>query len=508
MRVFGTSIALLFLAVAAAAQATATASPQPLQGIEPLANQLRAEWKTPGLAVGVVRDGQVVLATGYGFRDQEKSLPVTTKTIFPIGSTSKSFTALALAILNDQHKLDWDDRVREHLPTFTLADPVASERATLRDLLLHRTGLARHDLVWYSSNFTRKQLIDRLPYLAMSHDFRSTFQYNNLMYMTAGYLAGEVSGQGWEQLVRKSILDPLQMSSTNFSDAESEKSVDHALPYSEHGGVAKRIPFKPADAIGPAGGINSNIDDLLHYVLMLLANGQYDGKQIVSVTNLKEIQSPQILMGQPSRYPELSDPAYGMGWVIQTYRGHRYVWHNGGIDGFYTLIALLPDDHIGVVVLSNNLVRPPAECLTRSIFDRLLGLPPVDWDARYKKDDEAAKKAEKEADQKEFADRVPGTHPSHPLTDYAGTYENPGYGTVTIALSGDALHFTLNELSSPLEHYHYDVFNTPQGDEILSGLKLRFGTGMNGKIESVSIPLESDVSDIVFKRLAPPAPPQ
>lgn len=495
-------LAVVCLAVASFAQQPAPASGQPaLQGIDAFANHLREEWKAPGLALGVIRDGHVLLASGYGYRDAEKSLPVTTKTLFPIGSTSKSFTTLALAILKDQHKIDWDDRVRKYLPAFQLADPVASDRATLRDLLLHRTGLARNDLVWYSSSFTRKQLFDRLRYLPMNKDFRSTFQYNNLMYMTAGYLAGEVSGQGWEKLVQHSILDPLQMRSTNFSDAESEKSSDYALPYDKVNGAAQRIPFKPVLGIGPAGGIDSNIDDLLHYVSMLLAGGQYDGKQLVSAASLKEIQSPQIFMGQPSRYPELTYPLYGMGWVDQTYRGHRYVWHNGGIDGFYTLIALLPNEHIGVVVLSNNLVRPPAECLVRNVFDRLLGLPPIDWNARFEKEEEAATKAEKEAEQKEFADRKTGTQPSHPLQDYAGTYEDPGYGTVTVKVAGGALQFALNDLSSPLQHYHYDVFNTPQGTQVISGLKMRFLSGMDGKVDRIAIPLEPDAGDIVFTRV-------
>ena len=474
-----------------------------LQGIDSFANQLLTEWKVPGLGIGIVHDGTVVLEKGYGYRDLEQKLPFTARTLFPVGSTSKSFTALALAILKDQKKLDWDDRVRQYLPSYELADPVASERMTIRDLLLHRSGLARNDMLWYSSDFTRKQIFDRLKYLEMGKGFRNRFDYNNLGYMTAGYLAGEVAGSNWEQLVRTSILDPLQMTSTNFSDADSAKSPDYALPYDEVDGKVERIPFASTAAIGPAGSVHSSIDEMMHYAEMLLSGGKYNGKQIVSEANLKTIQSPQIVMGAPSPYPELSDPVYGMGWVIQTYRGHHYIWHNGGIDGFYTLLALLPDDHLGVVVFTNRLDRTAAEVLARNVFDRMLGMPPVDWDSRFR--ETAAKVTEAEnAERKKIADeRKPGTQPSHPLKDYTGTYTHPAYGTVTVSIEGDHLRIALNRLSAPLEHFNYDVFIVPHPQRTLGDLMVRFQTATSGEIDSVALPLEEDIHDIVFKRAKP-----
>lgn len=304
--------------------------------------------------------------------------------------------------------------------------------------------------------------------------------------MTAGYVAGEIGGKGWEQLVRESILEPLGMTSTNFSDAESPKSQDYAIPYNEIEGRIQRIPFASAEAIGPAGGINSNLDDILRYVQMLLAKGKYNGKQLVSEANLKTIQSPQILMGAPSAFGELGDPAYGMGWVIQSYRGHRHVWHNGGIDGFYTLIATLPDDHLGVVIFTNRLDRAAAEVLARNVFDRMLGLEPVNWDQRYREATETAKKAEADEMKSISAGRKPGTHPSHPLQDYAGTYTHRAYGTVTIAAEGDHLRFTLNRLTGLLEHYHYDVFIVPPSQQVLGDTTVRFETGESGALQSRS----------------------
>ncbi len=496
-------VILLVLSSLSFAQQASNDTPK-LQGIDGFAEQLLKEWNVPGLGMGIIHNGTIVLAKGYGYRDLEDKLPFTTKTLFPIGSTSKSFTALALAILKDKGKLDWDDRVRQYLPSYELSDPVASERMTIRDLLLHRSGLARNDMMWYQSGFTRKQIFDRLKYLSMGKGFRNGFDYNNLGYMTAGYLAGEVAGSSWEDLVRTSILTPLGMTSTNFSDTDSAKSPDYALPYDEVNGKVERIPFALTEAIGPAGSVHSSIDEMLHYVAMLLAHGKYEGKQIVSAASLKTIQSPQIMMGAPSPYPEQSAPAYGMAWVIQTYRGHRFVWHNGGIDGFYTLLALLPDDNVGVVIFTNRLdPRAAAEVLLRNVFDRMLGLTPVDWDSRFHEAEAKGKKAE-DAEFKKIADeRKPGTQPSHPLKDYAGTYSHPAYGNVVVTVDGDHLRFALNQLSAPLEHYHYDVFIVPHSQRTLGDLKVRFETAMSGEIESVAVPLEEDIPEIVFKREQP-----
>jgi CubicO group peptidase (beta-lactamase class C family) len=496
-------LVFLFLSLAATAQQASADAAAKLQGLDAFVEQLRSEWKVPGLALGVVQDGKVVMAKGYGYRDLEQQLPFTTKTLFPIGSTSKSFTALSLAILRDQGKLDWDDRVRRYLPFYELQDPVASERMTIRDLLLHRSGLARHDMVWYSSDFTMKQVLDRLKYLDMGKGFRNIFQYNNLGYMTAGYLAGEVDGHGWEHLVRERIFVPLDMKASNFSDAESEKTPDYALPYDVVDEKIQRIPFASTQGVAPAGAIHSTMDDMLHYAEMLLADGKYDGKQVVSEANLKTIQSPQILMGVPSPFAEMGAPAYGMGWAIQSYRGHRYVWHNGGIDGFYTLLALLPDDHLGVIVFTHRLDRAAAEVLARNVFDRMLGMQPVDWDQRYREASAKAKAAGAEEVKKIAAERKPGTHPAHPLADYAGTYLHPAYGTVTVSAEGDHLVFKLNRLSAPLEHYHYEVFIVPQADRVLGSQRVRFETGMSGAVDEVAVPLEDGVREIVFQRVKP-----
>lgn len=248
----------------AAAQAAQAEPAAKLQGIDDLVAQAMEEWKVPGLALGIVKDGKVIYAKGYGFRDVEHKLPVRTDTLFPIGSISKSFTSLAFAMLNDEGKVDWDKPIRTYLLEFQLYDPVASERATPRDLFSHRTGLPRHDIVWYSSDFSRADMVSRLKYLKPTKDFRSAYQYNNLTIMTMGYLEGKLTGLGWEGTIREKIFTPLGMTHSDLSVEDIEKTDNHALPYELKKEVVTQVPFHNIDTIGPAGSINSSIADMSH----------------------------------------------------------------------------------------------------------------------------------------------------------------------------------------------------------------------------------------------------
>src|SRR5580658_8495174 len=230
----------LILLIACAAIAAA----QKLDGFDAFANKELRDWKCDGFAIAIVQDGKVILSKGYGLRDVKKNLPVTDKTLFAIGSATKSFTVTSLGVLVDQGKLDWDKPVRDYLPDFRLWDQFATERMTPRDLVTHRSGLPRHDLMWYNSPFTRQELFDRLRYLEPNKDFRTTFQYQNLMFMTAGYLAGHVAGTTWQQLVRKSIFEPLGMSGSNFSVNDMQKSADFSLPYTVVNDTVVDMPFR------------------------------------------------------------------------------------------------------------------------------------------------------------------------------------------------------------------------------------------------------------------------
>lgn len=486
----------LLLAGAAAAQT--------LDGLDTFVNEEMKNWKVPGVAIAVVKDGKVILSRGYGFRDVANNKPVTPQTLFAIGSATKSFTVATLGVLVTQGKLEWDKPVREYLPDFRLYDPVASEHMTPRDLVTHRSGLPRHDMVWYNSTLSRKELYLRLRYLEPNKDFRSTFQYQNLMFMTAGYLAGQVAGSTWEEAARKNLLLPLAMNNTNFSVETSQKSSDFALPYEKTDkNEVKLIPFRPIDQIGPAGSINSSVVDMIHYVEMHLAGGKFGGKQVIAERDVNEMRTPQMVIPGVLRYAELGHQQYGMGFFITSYRGHKLVHHGGNIDGFSALVTFMPQDKIGMVILTNLNGTPFPAMLSYNVYDRLLGLSQVGWSARLKDDEAKSKASAEEAKKQGLTPRKPGTRPGHDLKEYAGEYENPAYGTVKIETDGDALKMSFHDFSTPLKHFHYEVFEAPANDlNRLEKVKVMFQTSWQGDIASLAIAFEPQVKDIVFTRAA------
>ena len=506
----GQSLELNFKrAPAAPATAPAPAAKPSLDGLDDFIAQVMKDWKVPGLALAVIQDGKVALLKGYGYRDTEKQLPVTPNTLFAIGSITKSFTVSTLGMEMDQGKVDWDKPVRDYLPTFKLFTPDLTEQMTIRDLITHRSGLPRHDLVWYSSDFSREDLLRRLQYLEPSKPLRTTFQYNNLMFMTAGYIAGQLNGTSWEDAVTARIFKPLEMNGTNFSELDTQNSADFAQPYrkgSDLKAELKRIPFDQQCpnrcAMGPAGEINSTAADMSKYLLFHMNHGKAGGKQLLGENNSIQMQVPQMAIpGQPA-YKEVGEGAYGMGFFLSTYRGHKRVEHGGNIDGFSASLSFLPADGIGVVILTNLDGNPVPTIASYSIYDRLLGLDQVEWNKRMLASEQGGKKAEQEAKDKGYSSRKTGTHPSHELKDYAGEYSNPGYGVAAIALDGDKFKFTLNKVARPLEHYHYDQFQVPADPlDPFEKMKVAFLTDLDGDISSLTIPLQPDVKDIVFTRM-------
>src|ERR1700722_11810244 len=476
----------------------AIAAAQKLDGFDAFANNELRDWKCDGFAIAIVQDGKVILSKGYGLRDVKKNLPVTEKTLFAIGSATKSFTVTSLGVLVDQGKLDWDKPVRDYLPDFKMWDPFATERMTPRDLVTHRSGLPRHDLMWYSSPFSRQELFDRLRYLEPNKDFRTTFQYQNLMFMTAGYLAGHVAGTTWEQLVHQVIFEPLGMTNSNFSITESQKTADFSQPYQVVDDIPVDIPFRNIDSIGPAGSINSNIEDMTKYIMMHLAKG----KGVVSATNEMQMMTPQMAIQAPSPDKELGDLSYGMGFFVTTYRGHKFVHHGGNIDGFTALVAFLPQDNIGLVILTNQNSSPLPAVVAYNVWDRLLGMDQIDWTARVKQQRALTKKSEQDAKQKGHTTQRTGTHPSHELAEYAGEYEHPGYGIVKIEYEGGSLKIDYHGLGGVLSHFHYDVFEVPKDDlNPFSQEKVQFRSNLAGELESLAIPFESTLKDITFIKL-------
>lgn len=475
---------------------------QQLQGLDEFVPQTMALWKVPGLAVAVVKDGEAVFCKGFGYRDVEKKLPVTPDTIFAIGSTTKAFAATSVGLMVDDGKLEWDKPVKNYLPTFKLHDLFATERMSPRDLLCHRSGLPRYDLMWYGSPFSRKEIFDRMQYLEPNHDFRTHFQYQNLMYMTAGYLAGEVNGTDWETLVRQRIFEPLGMTNSNFSVEESQKTADFALPYREKDEVVKEIPFRSINEIGPAGSINSSAAQLVNWVLLQLNKGKHGDKQIISESALKQIHSPQMTIEDPlwNELFQADYVMYGLGWFIQPFRGHTLVHHGGNIDGFSAFISFMPDQNAGVIVLTNLNGNFATQALAYDIYERLLGLDQTDWNTNFKTVVDKVKAAQKEGKEKSSADRKPDTQPSHSLESYVGEYEHPAYGVFSVTQNGHELVATINAISMRMEHYHYDIFEI-EPEEIEIRFKLFFYSDVKGNIDRLEIQLEPNARALTFTRM-------
>lgn len=468
------------------------------------------DWNVPGMAVAIVKGGEVIYAKGFGFRDVEKKLPVTENTLFPIGSATKAFTTFVMGQLADEGKLEFDTPVITYLPEFRLYDVVATERLTPRDLVTHRSGLPRHDLMWVSKEQRpRADMVRRLAYLPNNKDVRVAWQYNNLMFLTAGFMEERLTGKSWEENIRERILLPLGMKRTTLNNTDSQKDANFAFGYreKEEGDGTERMDFRDITTMGPAGSINSSVVEMANWVKLNLADGEFGDVKLIKASTLRELHAPQMTMGGGSPDPEVVSVGYAMGWFVDVYRGKRRLHHGGNIDGFSAMTAFLPREDAGVIVLTNMNGTGLPEMMARHVFDRLLGVEGKDWNGAALAQRAAAKKQAKEGKAKLAEARKQGTHPSHPISDYVGKYEHPGYGVIAIAMDGSsseaALQFTYNGIVTPLEHWHYDVFSGKRNeqDRTFESFKLVFETGLDGEIGALRAPMETSMEPLVFKRL-------
>jgi CubicO group peptidase (beta-lactamase class C family) len=473
-----------------------------LAGFDAVVDKAINDFKVPGLAIAVVKDGEMIYAKGFGRRDVDKGLPVTPRTLFAIGSCTKAFTTFVMGTLVDEGKLEWDTPVRTYLSGFRMSDPIATESITPRDLVTHRSGLPRHDMAWYNTKLTGQEVVARLAHFDSTEPLRSKFQYNNMMFMLAGYLIEKIDGRPWAEAVRGRIFGPLGMASSNFSVLDSQKADDFARAYDEQEGKVRVIPFRDISNVGPAGSINSSVAEMARWVAVHTHGGKLDGKSIISPAVLTELHTPQMALGMPSEKKEISPASYALGWVADTYRGHRRVHHGGGIDGFTAETCLFPDDGMGIVVLTNKDGSPLPSLIIRHAADRLLGLEPIDWLAEGLDRRNKGLAAEKEAKTKKATVRRPGAPPAHPLEEYAGDYEHPGYGPLKIEVHDGHLVSIYNGIRAPLDHWHFEVFNAPKAENdpalVDLNLKLQFQTNVKGYVDAVAVPLEPSVKPIVF----------
>ena len=457
-----------------------------------LAQKTMAAWKLPGMAVAVVQNDRVIYLKAFGVRDAATNAPMTPDTLIEIASTTKAFTTTAMAMLVDEKKLRWDDPVRKHIEYFHLGDPCADAQVTLRDIVSHRTGLSRHDELWdYNPDATREQIIRSIADVKLTKPFRSAYQYQNIMFSTAGEAVASAAKMPWQEFMRTRVFEPIGMTRTRVSLADF-LAAEHSESYRWDSKELRPImrTFTNYDNIAPAGTIKSTARDMAQWLRFQLASGAINGRRLVSEDALNETKSPQTIipMTASSRElaPETNITTYGLGWNVQDYRGELLVGHGGALNGFRTQVALLPKRNAGVFVMTNINRGYGIIALRNQIMDRLLGGATRDWNQLFldaeKKADERAEKSRAE----KIAKRVPNTTPSHALDAYAGTYENASYGTVNVRVDNGALVFKWNRLEAKLAHVHYDTFNTYSVEEELDE-DVQFHLAADGSIKSLTL---------------------
>lgn len=476
---------------------------------EALVDSLMQKRNVPGMGIGIIQDGEILMSRGFGLRDVDENLDVDDRTLFAIGSTTKAMTAAGLAMLIDEGLLEWDTPVREYMPDFRMKDDFATAEMTALDLVTNRSGLPRHDLLWYGSDFSREELFSRIRHLDPTKSFRTTFQYQNLMFMSAGVLAERLTGTSWEEYTRQHILDPLEMTRSNFSVTQSMKDENAALPYIFMNDSLIEVPYRNLDAIGPAGSINSCIADMLKWVEFNLDDGKHNGTELITTGQMEVLHGSHMLMGTglPNpKYPEYTPFSYGGGWFIYHNDGARVLQHGGGIDGFTAHVHLLPTAETGLVILANKGGAGLPSVLANHATDILLDREPKDWASRAFGADDSEETDEEnddgEKDNSEDLGRVADTAPSHPLTDYQGQYEHEAYSAVVIKLVDNKLTAEYNGFNMPLEHWHYDVFNA-YIEQFGINWKFEFQSDASGSIQSLRIPVEPTLPPHLFAKSAP-----
>jgi len=476
-----------------------------LDGFDAYMSKVLKDWNTAGIGVGVVVNDKLVFAKGYGYRDYEKKLPFTSATVCPIASNTKLFTAVAAGMLVEDGKLTWDKPIRDSVPTVRFYNDQLNNTVTLRDMLSHRTGVTRHDTIWYKSDFTRKELFDRLKYLEPQEPMREAFLYNNLMFAAAGYMIELQSGKRWEDFVREKILNPLDMKSTGYSISDMTHQPDFGVPFTEKRDSFElyKIPYyEDIEGVAPCGAIASNIDDISHWLIALMNEGKYKGRPVLPAAVLKATLDPAIALPntltESLGYWEILNSAYGMGRQTASYRGHLLTFHGGDLPGFHSQVSFMPREHFGVIVLViGDHAAPLYNVVSYNVYERLLGMDQTPWSERRRAMRLKSKEAGKQARAKAGEDRVPNTKPSHALADYVADYENAAYGVMKIGLKDNQLQFDFHKMKMPMTQFHYDRFDTPD-DERDGKWSVNFRTNPQGDVDQAVMSL--DEAEAVFTR--------
>jgi CubicO group peptidase (beta-lactamase class C family) len=442
----------------------AFAQPAALAGFDAAVAQAVQDWGVPGLAVAVVKDGEVVFSKGYGVLELGKPAVVNTHTLFAIGSTTKAMTVALLGMLVDAKKLNWDDPVIKHLPWFQMSDPYLTREITVRDLVTHRAGLGNADYLWYGQPTEPREMLRRVRLLPTAYSLRSSFIYQNLMYLAAGAVVEAVGGQPWDVAIRSRIFEPLGMKTTIATAATLARQPNVAMPHDLVDGKLRVIDNASTDGVAPAGSVWSSIADMAKWSTMLLEDGKAAGRVLLQPETVQEFFRPQTIVTRDAFYPtaRLTKPkwtTYGLGWFQQDYRGRAIDFHTGSIDGMVAIHGLLRDARLGVVVLANRDHAELRHAIMFNVFDRFIGGDGRDWSGElrtlYEDQRQKAEAERKKTDEK----RVAGTSPTLPLARYTGTYSDSLYGDVVVTVEGNHLRARYGSAYvGTLDHWNYDTF--------------------------------------------------
>ena len=461
--------------------------------VDTFLDKTRKQFDVPGISIAIVKDNKLIFAKGYGVQSLSKKQPVDENSIYAIGSTTKAFTAAALGKLVESGKIDWDDRVIDYIPEFELHDPSITNMFTIRDLLTHRSGLPRGDLLWYATDFSRQEIIERVRHLEPTYSFRAGFGYQNIMYLTAGQIIPRVTGKSWDDYVQTNLFKPLKMkrSSTVLSDLKGIKNV--ATPHQELDGVMKEIPWRDIENVGPAGSINSSVADMANWAMMLLNEGTFNGKEVLKAETVSELFMPQQIMRKEGRlgsyYPPVNFLTYGLGWFITDFNGYKMIEHGGNIDGMHAQVSLVPELELGIIFLSNrrNLMPEASRYYIVEAFAKIDH--EKNWNNHFlnliKNANDIAEKGLEELMQARDID----TEPSLPLKEYTGTYTNPMYGEVKVKLRGKALRIEGHkQFQGNSTHWHHDSFEVAWDQARLGKTIITFELDVMGNVKGVEIP--------------------
>lgn len=494
----------LFLPCFLAAQITAPS-------LDTLINKTRAAFDVPGISVGVLKDGNVVYSKGHGVRSLKNNLPADDKTLFGIASNSKGFTCIALAMLVDENKLSWDDKVRKYIPEFTLYNPFVSEEFTIKDLVTHRSGLTlgAGDLMFFpeGGKFTIQDIIHNVRYLKPESSFRSKFQYNNNMYNIAGEVLRRVSGKTWEEFIETRILKPVGMISSTASYNRVKNNTNIIDAHAPVDGKVVAIPHDWNTLANPAGGIMSNVADMLVWAEFLMNDGvTKDGKRLISKEQLHQVFSLQIPIATAAKNAyDTKFSGYGLGYFLSDIKGYQQITHTGGLIGTVTQFILIPGLKLAIVVLTNQQSGAAFNTISNTVKDSYLGISNRDWLTTYSN---STIKFNKHSDSLKAAvykqvQQMQGSPHNLPKKEQiAGTYKDNWFGNIYITSVGNKLRIACENsprLKGELLPYNYNTYIAKWDDRSYDAdAYVVFGFNENGKAQSISMKPISPITDFSF----------